>query len=275
MAPPSKILLVSDFEYQARGRVYYEEDLFLSARLREVFSVAVVNPRNAVSFMEHFKGVVLFRNTGPVSLFANAYSDFRRVALDEKILVYNELTGKADMQGKQYLLDLFCQGFPVVPSIASLDDLSLLPSSGQYLTKPLDGADSLGVKYYAFEQLARASLDGQLLQPLLEIEYEVSFYFLDNEFHYALYAPDRERRWELKPYKATEHDLAFARRFIEWNALRHGIQRVDAARTVDGQLLLMELEDINPYLSLSLLEHSVRERFVESLIAALQRRGLS
>jgi hypothetical protein len=66
----------------------------------------------------------------------------------------------------------------------------------------------------------------------------------------------------LEPYGATAADLEFARRFVEWNALPHGIQRVDACRTADGELLLVELEDLNPYLSLDRVTEPVREAFV-------------
>ena len=54
----------------------------------------------------------------------------------------------------------------------------------------------------------------------------------------------------MKEYVPTEEDLAFAERFIEWNNLDWGIQRVDACRSKQGELLLVELEDLNPYLSL-------------------------
>lgn len=59
--------------------------------------------------------------------------------------------------------------------------------------------------------------------------------------------------WTLRPldkYVATEEDIAFATEFIRWNNICSGIQRVDACRTKDGKLLLVELEDLNPYLSI-------------------------
>ena len=60
----------------------------------------------------------------------------------------------------------------------------------------------------------------------------------------------QKKRWELKEYAPTEDDLKFARKFIEWNDIKYGIQRVDACRTKTGKLLLVELEDLNPFLSL-------------------------
>ena len=73
----------------------------------------------------------------------------------------------------------------------------------------------------------------------VDFAYEVSFYYVDHSFQYALYAPDPERRWQLERYEPTPDDLDFARRFVEWNTLDHGIQRVDACRTPDGELLLV------------------------------------
>ncbi|WP_028563435.1 hypothetical protein [Paenibacillus pinihumi] len=66
-------------------------------------------------------------------------------------------------------------------------------------------------------------------------------------------------------------DLAFAERFIDWNNLDWGIQRVDACRTTQGELLLVELEDLNPYLSLLELSEDTRQCFIESMKSSLQK----
>ena len=56
---------------------------------------------------------------------------------------------------------------------------------------------------------------------------------------------------------------------IDWNTLGHGIQRVDACRTRQGDLLLVELEDLNPYLSLDLVDDRTRDAFVTGMTASL------
>ena len=94
------------------------------------------------------------------------------------------------------------------------------------------------------------ALEAEKEMQRIDFQYEVSFYFIDDKFEYALYAPDKSKRWILKEYNCTDEDIAFAGRFIEWNTVTHGIQRVDACRTQDDQLLLVELEDLNPYLSI-------------------------
>lgn len=148
----------------------------------------------------------------------------------------------------------------------------MLPEAGQYAVKPKAGADSIGLTFVPREQLSDLTYGDILVQPRIDFRYEVSFYYVDDTFQYALHTPDPERRWVLEPYEPIDTtDLAFARRFIDWNTLDHGIQRVDACRTREGELLLVELEDLNPYLSLDLVSDRTRDSFVASMTASLHR----
>lgn len=63
----------------------------------------------------------------------------------------------------------------------------------------------------------------------------------------------------------NKEDILFAKYFIELNTCSRGIQRVDACRDQKGDLLLMELEDYNPYLSLELLDRPTKQKFIEKL----------
>ena len=58
---------------------------------------------------------------------------------------------------------------------------------------------------------------------------------------------------------------------MEWNAIEHGMQRVDACRTRGGELLLVELEDLNPYLSIDRLDAIACNRFLSRFADALGR----
>lgn len=277
-----RLLWVTDLHYASRGRRYHEEDLWLSGRLREHFRIAMVHPLDARPWLARADGV-LFRNAGPVLGFRDEYDAFRREVKMRRLPIYNPLGGKADMRGKGYLVELSREGWPVIPTVDRREDLERLPEAEEYVAKPLRGADSHGLERLApvdlevFDFGAEADAEdggedgdgAKIVQPLVDFEYEVSFYFLDDELHYALYAPDPEERWKLRTYEPTEEDVAFARRFVEWNGLERGIQRVDAVRTGDGDFLLMELEDVNPYLSLDLLPEGTRQRFVDALIASL------
>ncbi|MER6212717.1 hypothetical protein ABT213_01530 [Streptomyces sp. NPDC001674] len=260
------LLYVTDLDYPARGRRYGDEDVQLTSRLREHFPLALCHPLDAEALMPGFDAVIV-RNSGPVLHYQEAYDSFRAAALAAGTRVYNPLTGRADMAGKQYLLDLTAAGHPVIPTVDDPADLHLLPPADLYAVKPRQGADSIGLTFTP----APATRPGEaLIQPRIDFAYEVSFYFVDDAFQYALHAPDPSRRWDLVPYDPTAEDLAFARRFIDWNTLAHGIQRVDACRAPSGELLLVELEDLNPYLSLSLLPQPVQDSFMEALVASLK-----
>ncbi|WP_329342619.1 hypothetical protein OG866_40630 [Streptomyces sp. NBC_00663] len=265
-----RILYVTDLAYEARGRRYGDEDIFLTARLREDFDLALCNPRDAAALMDAFDAVVI-RNSGPVLTHQEAYDAFRERALATGARVYNPLSGQADMAGKQYLLDLAAAGYPVIPTVDRADDLHRLPDADRYVVKPKLGADSMGLRIVSAAEVGAFATGDVLVQPCVDFAYEVSFYFVDHDFQYALYAPHPDRRWQLEPYEATADDLDFARRFIDWNTLDHGIQRVDACRAPDGELLLVELEDLNPYLSLDVLDDAARDAFVAALKASLHR----
>ncbi|MFF8905673.1 ATP-grasp domain-containing protein [Streptomyces olivaceoviridis] len=265
-----RLLYVTDLAYQARGRRYCDEDIHLTSRLRAHFDLALCHPVDAAALMDGFDAVVV-RNSGPVLGYRKEYDAFRARALAAGTRVYNPLTGKADMAGKQYLLDLGAAGFPVIPTVDRAEDLDRLPAAERYVVKPKHGADSLGLRIVPGGEVAGLATGDVLIQPCVAFAYEVSFYFVDDDFQYALYAPDPERRWELRPYRATAADLEFARRFIDWNELGYGIQRVDACRAADGGLLLVELEDVNPYLSLDALPEEARDAFVTAFTASLNR----
>lgn len=265
-----RALYVTDLAYQARGRRYCDEDIFLTSRLRDDFDVALCHPLDAAALMDAFD-VVVVRNSGPVLHYQKEYDAFRERATAGGTRVYNPLTGRGDMAGKQYLLDLTAAGHPVIPTVDRPEDLHLLPETGQYAVKPKVGADSIGLSFVPREELGGLAYGDILVQPRIDFRYEVSFYYVDDTFQYALHAPDPERRWVLDRYEPTDADLAFARRFIDWNTLDHGIQRVDACRTREGALLLVELEDLNPYLSLELVSDRIRDSFVASMTASVHR----
>lgn len=267
-----KLLYLSDLSYQAKGRNYCEEDIFITSQLKEHFHVALCHPQCAEGF-EKDVDLVVFRNTGGVSGYMELYNAFVNRVQSNAIPTFNTFTGKADMQGKQYLLDLTRQKYPVIPTIDALEQLNTLPTASRYVVKPKDGADSIGLEFLTRQALeSRQFADGtMLIQPAIDFEYEVSFYFINDTFEYALYAPDKTQRWKLEPYPCSDDDIAFAKQFIAWNTIENGIQRVDACRTKSGQLLLVELEDLNPYLSLFLLDEDTRERFMQDFVHALNR----
>ena len=266
-----KILYLTDLCYQAKGRNYSEEDIYITDKLKDSFDVVLCHPKCAESF-EDTADIIVFRNTGSVIGYKDIYQSFFNRVSQKGLKTYNSFTGKADMRGKEYLLDLTLEGFPVIPTVDSIKYLGSLPESERLVIKPKDGADSIGLEFITKEELTKRGIpDGEyLIQPEIDFVYEVSFYFINDKFEYALYAPNKSKRWELKEYACNESDIAFATEFIKWNSVKKGIQRVDACRTRDGRLLLVELEDLNPYLSILEVNEEARNRFMQDFTDAIK-----
>ncbi|HEY1116048.1 MAG TPA: hypothetical protein VGE66_20940 [Chitinophagaceae bacterium] len=264
------ILYLTDLYYPAQGRNYYEEDLYITARLKDHFNLLIGHPRQVLSYMD-CADLVVFRNTGPVMWYKDYFHRFVQEAARRGIPTFNSFDGKADTKGKQYLPDLTAEGYPVIPTVDRLEDIALLGTPHRYIIKLKDGADSIGMSILSGEELLAARPLDRLIQPYINFRYEVSFYYLNNAFQYALYAPDKAKRWALQPYDATSDDLHFAQKFIDWNKMARGIVRVDACRLQDGSLLLVELEDLNPFLSIDVLSEEDRNQFIGKFIEALKK----
>ncbi len=53
-----------------------------------------------------------------------------------------------------------------------------------------------------------------------KILYLTDLYFINDKLEYALYAPDKNKRWDLKRYDFTQKDKEFAEKFIRWKHYR-------------------------------------------------------
>lgn len=264
-----RLLLVTDLAYEAPGRRYGDEDVQLAGVLRADFDVVLTDPRCAAAFLGDVD-VVLVRNIGPPQAVAAELAALR--ARSAGLRVYNALDGGGDMAGKGYLVTLTDAGHPVIPTADTPARAAALPAAQRYLVKPRDGADSVGLQVLTPAELReRTNLDGLLAQPWLELVDEMSLYYVDDVYSHALHTPDPVQRWALEPYAPTADELAVAQRFASWNPLSHGVQRVDLCRTRDGDVRLVELEDLDPFLSLDRLDADVRVAFTGLLVAALHR----
>lgn len=263
------ILYLTDLYYKASARNYYEEDLFITSKLKEHFNLLIGNPQQAISYTDTVD-LIVFRNTGPVLGYYDYFQKFLEAVKQKNLISFNSFDGKADIKGKQYLLDLYKLDFPVIPTIEHLSELDSLGNPKKYMLKLKNGADSIGMQMLSKDELIGADLTEKIIQPFVDFNYEISFYYINDKFQYALHAPDKTKRWVLKEIEATPEDLKFAEKFLKWNNMTHGITRVDACRLEDNSLLLVELEDLNPFLSLDLLSEAKRNAFIDYLIEILK-----
>ncbi|GGV73863.1 hypothetical protein GCM10015535_01690 [Streptomyces gelaticus] len=103
------------------------------------------------------------------------------------------------MSGSEYPVDLSRAGHPVIPTVDRAADLGTLPEAPEYVVKQKLGADSAGPRFVREAALPDGEDGTLLVRPRIDFRYEVSFYFVDHDFQYALYAPDPEQRWVLEP----------------------------------------------------------------------------
>lgn len=262
------ILYITDLYYEAKGRKYYEEDLYITSKLKLHFNVLIGHPQQAMAFLDS-ADLLVFRNTGCVLEYEAYFGEFLQAVKEKNIPTFNSFDGKGDQQGKQYLLDLQALGYPVIPTVENMTEVANLGDPGKYIVKLKNGADSHGMELLTTAELQVSRPKGKLIQPWVDFEYEVSFYYINSEFQYAMYAPNKEKRWDLAEYSVCPEDLEFAQKFLQWNAMERGITRVDACRLKDNSLLLVELEDLNPFLSIELLPQEKREQFINNLTIAI------
>lgn len=215
----------------------------------------------------------LIRNAWPSRIFVDEFTKIEQISTLGKVRFYNPFHRRGYLENKAYLLDLYRQGYPVIPTVTSSQEIDQLPESEKYIIKPNNGCSSFGVESLTKQEVLERALQGYLIQPEVDLLDELSFYFIDNTFAYAMVSAGKDRRWELEEYHPTRQEIEWAEKFVQWNNLRYGLQRIDAVRTRTMELLLMEVEDTMPMLTLfdlsELRRTQVLECFVQSLIKNL------
>ncbi|MBI2148674.1 hypothetical protein HYU23_03260 [Candidatus Woesearchaeota archaeon] len=253
----NKIFLLTNIKNDQDG-----EDNFLTSLLKKRFDVKLIDINKTKNIGKF--NLLLIRNIWPVKKY-----NLKRI-LKKKFKLYNDLySGSGDIRGKDYLVDLYKLGYKVIPTTKNIKELNTLPKSEKYIIKPINGGSSLGIKILNKDDLIKENPKNYIIQPLLKIKKEISFYFIDKKLQYTLYTS--KDRWDLKYYKPNKYEINLANQFSNWNKLKYGIQRIDMCKTGDNSMLLMEIEDFCPFLSLKDINYKLRNKFLKNLIKSLQK----
>ena len=247
-----------------------EEDQFLAKELSCATQVTITHALDP-SFHPNEQSRIIIRNVWPTAGCRTELTQFVSECALVKAKLYNPFDGMGDQQGKEYLAGLFNMTFPVIPTVTSFDALNRLPSTELFWIKPFYGEDSSGSRVLSKQEILRERLSGCIIQPYLQFIDEPSLYFIDGIFAYAITVPHRINNHQVAHYEPSHSEILLAKRFVDWNALSYGVQRIDFARLEDGSLLLMEIEDFCPYLYLLDLPSTVRETVVRKMIDSLDR----
>lgn len=277
--PPKNptLALVTNPDYPANGRAYGQEDRDLATSLKDAFSVSLILPQDLATVASTFD-IILIRNTGAVISHPPGIIEAWRKN-ENNWPIFNDLGGKGDVLGKQHLIDLCQAKYPwAIPTVGTVQELAALGEGIQeYVIKPMRGGDSNGMEFLTKDQIEEKQPQGFVIQPRIAFSSEISFYFIGNNFYYALQTNESGPRWELKLYEPTPEELCIARKIQAWNTCTRGIHRIDFGVTGENDkrmLYLMEIEDYNPYLSLEILQQQAPEIF-KSFIQHLTEAMLS
>ncbi len=245
-----------------------EEDQYLANYLQKSFSVTLCSLTEAIVIAPNFDGC-LVRNAWPSRLFKAEFKQFQKMCLEKKIRLYNPIHRNGYVEDKNYLVELYKVGYPVIPAVRFTKELDQLPATNEYLIKPLDGASAWGVEVMNLEQLLSRNPLNHIIQQKLHFQDEISFYFIDDHLTYTLVSSGPNQRWDLTEYSPTATEIDWAQKFVNWNQLPFGLQRIDACRMANGELLLMEIEAMMPFLSLDALNEDSRQRVCRTLEQSL------
>lgn len=257
-----RILLLTNFNNGTR------EDFILSKYLKKYFNVVVSDLNNCKKY-ESNADLILIRNLWPIEELGQ--SSIIRSVLRWKIRgikTYSYISFKKPKIRKTYLISLLEKGYPVIPTIKNKSHLEKLGSAQKFLIKPVFGCDGRGQKILSEEGLRAFKKRGYVIQPFIKFKKEIGFYFIDGQFQYAV-SCRHKLKYDSKIYRPANKEIDWATRFVEWNNLLYGIQRVDACLDLNGNLLLTEIEDTSFYLNFNLLSEKERKIFIKNLARSI------
>lgn len=247
-----------------------EEDEFLIPIVRKEFDLIVAHPAEWRTHVSSVDGI-LVRNAWPFDAYMGEYKRLKEFLRTSPLPAHSSAGGKGDFSGKDHLVELYRAGYPVVPSVDSIDQVDALPASEWYWIKPKHSGSGRGCRKVDREELAAiGTRTDMIIQPYVDFVAEPSFHFVDNTYCYAISSSNRFVEDDLATLEPSREEIAFAQMFVDWNPIRHGVQRVDAFRLRDGTLVLNELEDFNQYLSLLDLNAETHKRALNAIMASIR-----
>lgn len=242
------------------------EDIWLARSFqKDGHKVAIVD-KNYDEQLESLYDVFLLRNTWDTDATKETIKDksnFRERVISKNLPRIN-FDGKYDGSNKEYLVNLYKKGYQVIPTVDNISDLQLLGICNKFLLKLKDSYDGIGQMVVNKQQLEKNFSSSYIIQPYMEFQSEVQFYYIKDKFEYALeFIPSKVPVYpDAIEYEPNENEMKLANEFSKLNGNYYGIQRIDFIKLKDGTLLLTEIEDIAPYLDLDCVNGKIKNKFI-------------
>lgn len=185
--------------------------------------------------------------------------------LEKKNIKTVNLVG-LDGKGKKYLIEFMKKGFSVIPTFDNVEDALNKTNSNEYILKMEDSYGSgLGQLVVKKEKLVEEFKEGYLIQPKLKFKSEIQSYFVGNKLMYVFeYIPSKYPNYpDPIPITLTEEQKNIACSIANESGLKVGFQRIDFIRLENDDLLLLEIEDNSPHMSLEELDENFRDKVLE------------
>lgn len=251
-----------------------DEDLALASRLGRDWLLTIADPATAACLAAAgHSGALLIRNAWPSRQHEHPFLILESLVQAGTLRAYNPPSlSRGYREDKRYLADRHRQCLAGIPTWTERREMeAIVGPDASAVFKPIDGCSSAGVE---FGPVGTLPASGGIYQPLVTFEHEVSMFYIDDVFSHALRTGgcDLADRWELVAFEPSAGDLEWGATIVAENALPYGIQRIDGLRSPDGKLLLNEIEDFMPFLSLEVLTEDKRVSVVEALAASILAR---
>lgn len=259
-----KILMLSNFDDDDKV-----EDMWIARQFQKDGHIVTMVDVFYDEPLEEIHDIILRRDTWfddeeKIEEYHEKWQKTKKRIIDKHIPRIN-FDGKFDQNGKSYLIELYKKGYSVIPSANTIEGIKTLPRADQYLLKPLDSYDGIGQIIGSREKMVELYTNECIVQPFLKFKSEVQFYFIKQDFYYAVeYTPSKlDEDAERKKYNYSKEELELAKSFAKLNDELNGVQRIDFLKLENEELKLVEIEDASLFLDLDIIDINTREKFIK------------
>src|ERR1700684_197811 len=138
MSKPALLLLTDATNKSPR------EDVMIGEFLTRDFVVTCMHPRDSET-AEELADVIVIRNIWNEENYGEPEPWYDRWRSKPWLAIHDDLYMR-EGEYKDYLLRLYQQGYPVIPSVDAIQDLPRLPETELYFIKPKNGFDAIGAR---------------------------------------------------------------------------------------------------------------------------------
>lgn len=265
-----KILLLSNAENEE-----IIEDIYLQERFKKDGNICDIKWVDYDEKLDDYYDIIIRRNT-----WVGNSKDTKSYKSLDGLLIERLVNKKAktvnlqglDGKGKEYLLDFYRKGLKVIPTSNDLNE-ALNWNYDKYVLKQINSfGSSIGQAYVSKDELKeKFNKDKYLIQPKLKFKSEVQTYFINSKLMYAFeYIPSKYPVYPDPIYiNLSKEEEKLATLFSSLSNIKYGMKRVDFLRLEDNSLVLLEIEDNAPHMSLEELDEKYRNKVIDEYVKGI------